>query len=465
MPKRYNYDLSNYIFQVGRVGRLMGLNVIPVVAGDSMSINLSGIFRTTPLRRELVLDSRLDMCAFFVPHRHIYSNWLDFVRLNHGGVLNGSAGAQVLATQSLSAAPSGGSAYNTLKCIPFTADAQVVPKWLLEGYYYIWNRYYRPPKQGVPQRNYSTYAIKGTQSDASNAEDVYGFPCARLPRPITQFRQKQSPVDPNKTDGNASVAIGASGNWANFARQSAVWGQELSRGWFVEYYDDIMRQVYGTKPGTDQDERPTFLMQKTQWTSGYDQAGTDAITLGTVQGRMQTPINFQMPKRFFGEHGAIWIMFCVRYPSIFVHESHFLAKHGASTYAEIMGDPFLMSKEPPRVASQGDYFRGGTAELGVEPYGQWYRFHPNVISRLFGDEFSVEGNEDDTPIARSYPRGYPFITKAPSNAPTSALCGWADYDDMFATSSLEHWNLTAHCNVNADRIIPPPMAMHGTNIE
>ena len=81
MNKRCSYDLSHFSFLTGRIGRLQTLSVMPVVAGDSFELMLEGVFRLSPLRRQLVMDCRVDLMAFYIPHRHIYGDdWVNFIR-------------------------------------------------------------------------------------------------------------------------------------------------------------------------------------------------------------------------------------------------------------------------------------------------------------------------------------------------------------------------------------------------
>lgn len=446
MPKRYNYDLSNYIFQIGRIGRVQTLNVIPVVAGDSISIKLSGIFRSSPLRRSLVVDPRIDIVACFVPHRHIYGAlWTSLVRSPNHNFDFPAVSATDRPGIGVGQSRVEGSRYRDMRFWPWVGNVQSLPQWFVEGYYRIWNRYFRPPKQGVSERTYNTYLL----SD----HDRYGFPAARLPSPLSQFRSQPSNPDGGDAD-NADVSANKV-HLQKFALNSALWGQKLSRQWFVEYYDDVMRQLFGTSANTDVDERPEFLNQSTRWLSGMDQAGTDSGNLGTAFGKSEGPVSFGMPTKFFVEHGAIWILMVVRYPSIYASESHYLINHGSFNYREIMGDPFLWQQEAPRHVPQHDYFIDSTnITLGYEPYGQWYRYQPNVLAK----RFSLAASNYE------YPHGFPFLdnSKRPTSPLTSALCGYDDYDDIYGSWQLQHWHLSARCNVMAKRIIPPPNVTQGT---
>ena len=81
MPNRYLYDLTHEVFSCGKVGRLMTLSKIPIVAGDSVSVNMQGNVQMAPLQKQLVTNARFDLFAFFVPHRHVYgTDWIDFIK-------------------------------------------------------------------------------------------------------------------------------------------------------------------------------------------------------------------------------------------------------------------------------------------------------------------------------------------------------------------------------------------------
>jgi len=63
--QRYTYDLSAFSFMVGNISQLQTLMTIPVVAGDSMSIDMAGVFRLSPQRQNLQLDCQVDLFGFF----------------------------------------------------------------------------------------------------------------------------------------------------------------------------------------------------------------------------------------------------------------------------------------------------------------------------------------------------------------------------------------------------------------
>ena len=78
---RNTYSLSGFSHRIGKLGRLQSLiQPIPVIAGDSFEINMEGLLRLTPMRREIVQEVQVDVCAFYVRHRHVYSTWEQFAR-------------------------------------------------------------------------------------------------------------------------------------------------------------------------------------------------------------------------------------------------------------------------------------------------------------------------------------------------------------------------------------------------
>lgn len=87
MVKRYPVELNNSQLIAGLTGKFLTLNVVPVIAGDSIEGHFSGVMRLTAARRNVIFDTKVDIVTFFEPHRHIYPNWLDYIKAGiTGGV-------------------------------------------------------------------------------------------------------------------------------------------------------------------------------------------------------------------------------------------------------------------------------------------------------------------------------------------------------------------------------------------
>ncbi len=132
---RDRVDLSHYVSQTGDIGRLQTLAVVPVVAGDGIELDLHGIFRLSPLRRQMVTDCHLDFFAFFVPHRHIYGDdWIDFIK---GGLDEDVTFPHTKPLQS--------PLLDIFGCFSVNRGFSRLPAWIPGGYAQIWHRYFRSP--------------------------------------------------------------------------------------------------------------------------------------------------------------------------------------------------------------------------------------------------------------------------------------------------------------------------------
>ena len=75
------FDKSSYSFVPGNIGQLQTIKAIPVIGGDSVSLDVQSIMRLSPLRRTLQVDAQVDYFMFFVPQRHMYgSDWVDMIK-------------------------------------------------------------------------------------------------------------------------------------------------------------------------------------------------------------------------------------------------------------------------------------------------------------------------------------------------------------------------------------------------
>ena len=84
--KRNVYDKSCYQAINGSIGRLQTVFNMPVLANDTVSINLLGNFKLSKLRRWLALDANIHIAAYFVKHRWCYdgtggsATWDEFIK-------------------------------------------------------------------------------------------------------------------------------------------------------------------------------------------------------------------------------------------------------------------------------------------------------------------------------------------------------------------------------------------------
>jgi len=415
--ERVRYDLSHWSMKTGSIGGLQTLSLIPVVAGDSMEIDLSAVVRLSPLRRNLYVDAVVDLYAFYIPYRHIYSSWATYLTTGYDEATTlGTVTPQTDAR---------------IQCCGLAVGLNVpIPTWLTKGYMQIWNRYFRDPSDvaGILSESY----LEGLSQGNSNL--AYGLPCAQLKRIWN--------AAPLTTVGTGDYRLPLSSGEVDLYQFADLQGRlktEQARDWFSVRYQDILNYSWGTTVNIDADQRPELVMHTRQWLSGYDVDGTDDATLGTYAGKAQTIAKMYIPKKFFPEHGSLWLMMLVRIPPIHEDESHYLVTHAEPTYKVIAGDPDVIRRNGPIDLQNSDIFVGHTgASIGTTPFAQWYREQPHMM------------HDDYTNAA-----GHPFLNFTPSSRNAVVYLTHTMYDGMFASTMLKHWNSQSFVSVTADRYIPP----------
>lgn len=233
-------------------------------------------------------------------------------------------------------------------------------------------------------------------------------------------------------------------NLSELTRHKAILKSEIERNWFGKRYTDLLERTWGGFADADADQRPTLLMRETNWMSGYDIDGSGDANLGQYAGKAATVLDMNIHRRFFPEHGCLWLMALVRFPTIWEKEVHYLARKVNPDYDEISGDPDTLMGRRPHTLNRWEVFSAiastDTATLGIHPYGQWYRYHPSVIHSRF-DELD----------------GFPFLPYAPQSVLQAQYHYPGDYDDVFATSQLGHWRSQLRVNAIVDRVVPGPV--------
>lgn len=434
MERNY-YDLTSQTHTCGKIGRLQTLAVYPTLPGDSFELNLDGIIRLAPLRKEVVSESIVDLLAFYVPHRHVYGqSWIDFVM--RGNDENITFTGIALNAEDRTAS------FLTLHEAPAT-----IPTWLLEGYNRIWDRYFRVPSFD-PDTNFQLYPTGPSQ--ASRDWRLYGRTCARLPHPTNLgIRVNNVPLRPHRDLTSADATLDVSGGSLDIRALEQVRGiyrSEIERTWFAERYTDVL-DIWGASVNVDADQRPELLMRQTIAMSGVDVDGADDATLGTYIGKTVAGINFGFPRKYFDEHGAIWIMALVRFPMIHCNETHPLLKLPNPSPASIMGDPNVLAESPPITFVPADWLSttgipsGWTDANIVQAAGNQFRVHNNNVHWHF----------KDLP-------GYPFVKQALDDPTLGYYHAVGEYDDVFQTSQLGHWQIHAKLNMAAYRHVPEPMS-------
>ena len=268
----------------GKIARLQTLGVHVVGPGDSLELNIDGILRMSPLRKEVVQDAQIDILGFYQPFRHVYGqDWIDFIKAGHDESITfdgwDDGEAEPLTVLGLPHAPS------------------TVPLWLYETHNNIWNRYFKHPDSA--DRATATW---------TGQDRAWGPVTSRIAHPATNARLLSSPGPKDLDDVDFTLEAPVSGTASidvrDFNRIKAQAKTEIQRTWFASRYNEIMKRDYGVGINTDADERPELCFRYTEMVSGEEINGTDDATLGTYLGKTVKRINPNMPRKYFDEHGS-----------------------------------------------------------------------------------------------------------------------------------------------------------------
>lgn len=429
---RTKFDLTNFVFQVGKIGKLQTMDVIPVIAGDSISLDFSAIVRLAPLRRSLTLDAIVDLFAFYVPHRHAYAGdgdhnaWFKFIR----------DGQRPDATNTL---PS-----RTLPADYFCLGAPklsgVVPRWRVNPYNQIYNRYFKHPTDQDKDIFHANFVgpngLKTRQFGLSCCYDKTFWTTCQAYDGRYKDRVEASETYKQTVSGNeATIDI--------WAREEAVaqYNNQSQRMFFDIRYNDVLQRTWGGHANIDADQRPSLLSRNRTYLSGYDVDGTSEGSLGQFGGKAFANATLRLPRIACPEHGTVWVMCLIRFPTIHESELHYLESPNqvSANYAQMAADPRIVASRKPQKIKSSDLFVDGTAvDLGVQPFGQWYRHHPNRVHSLFAKL-----------------NGFPFLDKLPISVTDAHYYDSDEADAVFQSpNQLGHYTVQARQNIMAYRVYP-----------
>jgi len=423
-------DLDHFVYSTGSIGSLKTLSVVPVVAGDSFQLDVVGAFRLSPLRRGLSVDARVEFFSFYIPHRHSYgwgsSN--EFVDLMKKGI-PASGPAPILSTHDVPKFSQAGvdkSALTGFLGTHYNHDTGKIPKYLMQGYIDIYNNYFK-----VPYHIDSTVAAL---ENVSLTELRDGLRCNHLDAIWSRVLNPSAEQTHKFADmaGNDGIDI------IGLNQAYGVLNTQQERNHFMQRYRDVVNS-FGGSTNIDADNRPHLLMHTPIWTSGYDVDGTTTESLGQFSGRVQQPFQHSVPTFYVPEHGAIFTLVLVRFPSTHQREMHTFVGKAGLDYIDIACDPAIIGNFPPSYIDSKFIFSESTAtnyKIFV-PAGQPYRFHPSYVDDRYRKLL-----------------GFPFSNYQYQDADSGLLIDPAEYDQCFQTSQLGHWNIQSKFVTNVRRRIP-----------
>lgn len=429
---RETFDVSGYSFPTGVMGGLKTLFTRKLIAGDSIDLNMRGLFRLAPLKRHLNMDAQIDVCVFYVKDRQIYGQ--DFIDFIKDGVDN------AVTLPSITLPSPVGITY--MSCLGMLhKPGQAYPRWAIEPYNRIWNRYYLIPSvtPEIPDSDdYSpleTTAPTGHTSansplpiSSSIIQARHGYPIARLKNSYN------TGIVSNLTPADREVAIPVSGtadlDIIDLEKVKARYRTEVEREYFNIRYSDVMKGTWGSGVNVDADERPTMLYRATSSMSGFDVNGQGDANLGEFSGKSMANHGFDMPRFYVPEHGSLWVTASVRFPAIMYNEYNPLSQIPNPTYVELAGDYDVVSAQGEENMTSTDWFDNSSGfSIGNVPYGNWYRGGHSFVDHnlLTLDNFPFIRNlnmADHIDVAYERLGEYDAIFKSSSQANWQAQCAF-----------------------------------------
>lgn len=416
---RQPHDLSHLLFTAGKIGRLMTIGRTYVLPGDSYEQNLVGSLRMSALRRGLAVDSKADICSFYIPFRHIYGDqWVDMIKKGVDAPYFDSKDEWNTGTPSFLGVNGRWSSELTQ-----TQTHQHVRK----AYENIWNNYFKTPYK--PDQTFPP-----TGGNLDNNSLLWGAKCCHIKTLWSQ------PV-PERATTNASYTVsGSSIDLSNLNETYAKLHSDEERAFFMQRYRDVIRDSGGSTH-YDADSRPHLLKRTEFWASGYDVNGTDQSSLGQFTGRVQQSFKHQVPRFFVPEHGMIVTVALVRFPSTNSAERNYLdgGRDKTINYFDFAGDSLLIGNTPPAEYRVNDFFSvlvSDTEKIKLAA-GQMHRYAPDWVHNRYHEL-----------------QGFPFMNYTPTGEDERLYIKPESYDEVFQTDQLGHWNVQARNNVNILRELP-----------
>lgn len=444
MARTY-YNPVRPINHCGEIGRLNTVKTWEMHAGESIELDFQGSVTFSALNRPMVMDARFDLYAFFMPDRYVYSNWTDFIR-------EGTRENEILAGID--------NGQNVFRFFGEPNTTGLRPKWQWDGYLAIWDEYFRHKHLNKYRDNDQTRYFGWPSPSASAFRDgsnlnlrrtaEFGATCMRLDAPwcvgpsegVTDFDASTGLSIETTLESASSIDI------RDLDEIKRRFSSQQDSEWLYDEYRDILRGRFGSHIGTWQDpvERPEFLRRENYWMSGVDVRATDESGLGYATGMMKRPFRFMLPPRKFDEHGHVWLLMLMRFPT--VHEDE-RDKHNITInpdYADRAGDPEIVKR--PEAGLNRDFFDyslTSNASFGMMfPHNHHYRTMASFTHPRF-----KQGADESV---------FPWLRTPVSTFERAVRVQPQDYDSIFKTRQYGHYQVHGQLHAGLYRNIYDPMA-------
>lgn len=312
-----------------------------------------------------------------------------------------------------------------LSYLPSWNDS-VVPINDFQLYQKIWDFYYRDPTDDADSESNRPLVSRSKHANI-------GAACGHIPTHwsagLRDFASSDGDSFSATSTNDQLRDIPFSDRDLSSIKEAQAEGKEaILKEWFGRRYNEVMKSLYKVDGITKEDQdRPQLCMYKDFWLGGVNETGTGADSLGLSVGAQEASFSFDMPPKYFPEHGIVMVVVLVRYSPIHIDEVHYLERPAVSSPEDVISTYDVAKAKGFSQYSYADIFRDapsslGGNTLGVFPYGFWYRSHPNRVNRRYAEL-----------------KGYPFLSWQEDFS--ARYINPRHYDDVFQTMQLRHWQL------------------------
>lgn len=433
---RATHDLSHYVLQSMNMGKLVPIGVREVLPGTTARMNTNVLMRLAPLNTPVMHPVNVIVHHWFVPTRHLQTNWekfitggpdgedatvLPYITSPAGGFAVGSLGNYL----GLNPLPSGNTNTYNVSAYPFRAFNQ------------IYNHFYRDEQlqteravslgdgadavtaTTLPDVNWNKDRFTAARPEPQLGTEVYlpigsEAPILSTGQKIT-LRANGTPdttVDmkvgssyffpsPGATDTNSFADFGADGTEitslvvdlsetlgipiSELRRSSAIQRFMESRNRAGARYDEYLMSGFGVKSSDARLQLPEYLggsSQTVQFSEVLGTANNTDTTLGELGGHGIAAMRSNAFERFFEEHGFIISVMYVRPVTMYMN--------GQDKFWTYQTKYDFFQRELQQIGDQEVYLREiytqGTAAdatvFGFEPRNQHHR---KAFSRVAGE--------------------------------------------------------------------------------
>lgn len=137
--KRFKHNLSHYRLATMDMGKLVPINLIETIPGDTFQLSTSALIRVTPMLAPIMHPVTVRIHHWFVPFRLLWDDWEDFIT----GGPDGEGAATAFPTNGTSLEVVEGSLFDHLGVRPATYEAGLINSMPVRAYNKIYNEWYR----------------------------------------------------------------------------------------------------------------------------------------------------------------------------------------------------------------------------------------------------------------------------------------------------------------------------------